>query len=305
MNTPVTVPVQNNDKDVPQGSTISTPATTTIGGTIKINTDGSVTYTPPTNYVGEDKFEYTITTAEGKKDSATVTITVTAPAELVIKAIDDEFETYVNESVAGNVILNDINPIGDINIQTTPFTGPAHGTVVINPDGTFVYTPVIDFSGEDSFTYQICNSIVSTTCGIAVVTIIVMDKDTVPGNPFTAEEIFIPNGFSPNDDGINEYFTITLYGEDSNGVYREQAFESKFPNAKVEIFNRWGNLVFVKENFGNINHWGDPSLAWWDGRSNKGLTVGNDKLPAATYFYILYFNEGTREPKAGSLFLNR
>ncbi|MDO8952315.1 MAG: gliding motility-associated C-terminal domain-containing protein, partial [Draconibacterium sp.] len=78
-----------------------------------------------------------------------------------------------------------------------------------------------------------------------------------------------------------------------------------FPNAKVEIYNRWGNLVFEKENFGNINHWGSPSLAWWDGRSNKGLTVGKDKLPPATYFYILYYNDGTKEPKAGSIFLNR
>jgi hypothetical protein len=307
MNTPVTVPVQSNDKDIPQGSTITTPATTTTGGTIKINTDGSVTYTPPTDFVGEDKFDYTITTPEGRKDSASVIITVTAPAELVIRAIDDEFETYVNETASGNVIDNDINPIGNINIQTTPFTGPLHGTVVVNDDGTFVYTPDTDFSGEDSFTYQICNSIVPTTCGVAKVTITVIDTDTINPPPFTPcdnFEVFIPNGYSPNDDGINDYFVVTLTCESGSESSFAPEFVEKYPAAKVEIFNRWGNLVFEKDGFGNTDRWGSTE-AWWDGSSNKGLTIGKDKLPAGTYFYILYFNDGTKEPVAGSVFLNR
>jgi hypothetical protein len=305
LNTSVIVLVKNNDSGIPLGSTISAPVTTTLGGTIKINTDGSVTYTPPTDYVGEDKFVYTVTTPEGSKDSANVIITVTAPVELVIRAIDDEFETYVNETVDGNMIDNDINPIGDINIQQTPFTGPVHGTVVINPDGTFVYTPDTDFSGEDSFTYQICNSIVSTTCGIARVTITVQDttsNDPAPFTPCDDFDVFIPNGFSPNDDIINDYFTVSLVCNDGDTFAPE--FAEKYPNAKVEIFNRWGNMVYQKENFGNIDRWG-AVLAWWDGSSNSGWTVGGDKLPAGTYFYILYFNDEEKEPKAGSVFLNR
>ncbi|KAF0236500.1 MAG: conserved repeat domain-containing, partial [Prolixibacteraceae bacterium] len=304
MNTPVTVSVQNNDSNIPEGSVISTPATTTIGGTIKVNTDGSVTYNPPKDFVGEDKFEYTISTPDGHKDSASVVITVTAPAELVIQAVDDEFEIYNDKIAEGSIISNDISPIGKIVINITPVSAPTNGTVVINTNGTIVYIPNPDFSGVDSFSYQICNSIVTTLCDIAEVKIIVMDTDTVPENPFTAQEIFIPNGYSPNDDGINDYFTITLYGKDSNGVYREQSFDSKFPDAKVEIFNRWGNLVFEKEGFGNTGRWGSTE-AWWDGRSNKGLTIGKDKLPPGTYFYILYFNDGNREPAAGSVFLNR
>ncbi len=116
--------------------------------------------------------------------------------------------------------------------------------------------------------------------------------------------MFIPNGFSPNDDGINDYFVITLTCEPGSESSFAPEFVEKYPNAKIEIFNRWGNLVFEKENFGNIDRWGAVS-AWWDGTSTSGWTVGNDKLPAATYFYILYFNDGNKEPKAGSVFLNR
>ena len=79
--------------------------------------------------------------------------------------------------------------------------------------------------------------------------------------------------------------------------------EEMFPEARVEIYNRWGNRVYEKEGYGNVTRWG--SDAWWDGRSNKGVTVGKDRLPAATYFYILYFNDGETEPKAGSIFLNK
>jgi gliding motility-associated-like protein len=116
--------------------------------------------------------------------------------------------------------------------------------------------------------------------------------------------LFIPNGFSPNGDNINDYFTVTLICESSNGSTTEGDFYTEYPDAKVEIYNRWGNLVFEKEKFGNIQQWGNTE-AWWDGRSTSGWTVGNDMLPAGTYFYILNFNDGTKEPKAGSIFLNR
>jgi gliding motility-associated-like protein len=307
MNNPVTIHVKANDTIPDAGSVMTVPSESANGGKIVINPDGTVTYTPPTDFVGEDSFEYTITTPDGKVDSAKVTITVTAPANLVIRAIDDEFETYVNEPVSDNIIANDINPVGKIIVQTTPFNGPANGTVIINADGTFVYTPNLDFSGEDSFSYQICNSILSTTCGVAVVTITVQDTAVTDPDPLTPcdnFEVFIPNGFSPNDDGINDYFVVTLTCESGSESSFAPEFAERFPNAKVEIYNRWGNLVFEKEGFGNTDRWGSTD-AWWDGRSNKGLTVGKDKLPSATYFYILYFNDGNKEPVAGSIFLNR
>jgi gliding motility-associated-like protein len=101
-------------------------------------------------------------------------------------------------------------------------------------------------------------------------------------------EFFVPNGFSPNDDGINDYFVIDL---------------CELRSLKIEIYNRWGNLVYEKENYGSVEQWGSIN-AWWDGRSSNGWTVGKDRLPPGTYFYILYLDNG-KEPKAGTIFLNR
>ncbi|MGM0621117.1 MAG: DUF7507 domain-containing protein, partial [Bacteroidota bacterium] len=99
-------------------------------------------------------------------------------------------------------------------------------------------------------------------------------------------ELVIPTGFSPNDDGIQDTWRITCL--------------ESYPDTRVEIYNRWGNLVFEKDNFGNSDVHGAD--AWWDGYSSKKRTFGNDKLPAGTYFFILDLNDGN-EPITGHLFL--
>jgi gliding motility-associated-like protein len=192
-------------------------------------------------------------------------------------------------------------------ISTVPVNGPDNGNVVINADGTIIYTPDANYSGTDSFSYQIHNSIVPTLLDTAVVTIYVFGTDTINPPLFTPcdeLDVFIPNGFSPNDDGINDNFVVSLVCESNDGSSFAPEFVELYPSAKVEIFNRWGNLVFEKEAFGNTDRWGSTE-AWWNGSSNKGLTIGKDKLPSGTYYYILNFNDGKKEPKAGSVFLNR
>ncbi|MDR1678710.1 MAG: gliding motility-associated C-terminal domain-containing protein [Prevotellaceae bacterium] len=92
--------------------------------------------------------------------------------------------------------------------------------------------------------------------------------------------VAIPEGFSPNGDGVNDVFDI-------RGI-------EQFPNNKVLIFNRWGNKVFE----------GKPYQNNWDGRNHEGGNIGNDELPAGTYFYILELGDGSKAQK-GFIFLTR
>ena len=112
-------------------------------------------------------------------------------------------------------------------------------------------------------------------------------------------ELDIPDGFSPNGDNYNDYFEIRF-----TCAQGEQLFEDIYPDAKIEIYNRWGNLINKKENYGNISRWGSYE-AWWDGTSTNGMQVGSDKLPAATYFYILYLNDESNTVVTGSVYLNK
>ncbi|MFV0269605.1 MAG: gliding motility-associated C-terminal domain-containing protein, partial [Draconibacterium sp.] len=110
-------------------------------------------------------------------------------------------------------------------------------------------------------------------------------------------ELFIPNGFSPNGDTYNDYFEIIFTCETGDLL-----FEAEYPDAKIEIFNRWGNKVYERENYGNTQRWSYQD-AWWDGKSTNKMQVGRDNLPTATYFYILYLGDGSK-PITGTIFLN-
>ena len=102
-------------------------------------------------------------------------------------------------------------------------------------------------------------------------------------------ELFIPEGFSPDGDGVNDTFEIL-------------GITSKYPNFKIEIFNRWGNLLYDYQH--NGNSMSEP--AWWDGKSNKkGALSKNDGLSSATYFYVIYFNDGTKKPQSGWVYIKR
>ena len=60
--------------------------------------------------------------------------------------------------MTGNVLNNDVEPDGDnIMVNTTPVTDPANGTVVLNADGSFTYTPNPGFMAMDTFCYEICD----------------------------------------------------------------------------------------------------------------------------------------------------
>lgn len=93
-------------------------------------------------------------------------------------------------------------------------------------------------------------------------------------------DFFIPEGFSPNGDGINDLFVI-------RGIQH-------YKNNTMVIFNRWGNKIFETKNYQNT----------WDGASDRGVGFGGNKLPVGTYFYVLNLGDGSAIFK-GTIYLNR
>ncbi|WP_188375416.1 Ig-like domain-containing protein, partial [Winogradskyella haliclonae] len=157
VDTPVSGTVLSNDFD-PDGDPITvTGNTDPANGTVVVNPDGTYTYTPNPGFEGEDSFEYTIcddNTPTPACDTATVTIQVIPNDGNITVANDDAYNGEVDNDITGNVTDNDNDPEGD-NFTVTANTDPANGTLVINPDGTFTYTPNPGFTGTDSFTYTI------------------------------------------------------------------------------------------------------------------------------------------------------
>ena len=179
--TPVTINVAANDTD-PNGNLNPASATTTCtgcatptNGTLTNNANGTFTYTPTTGFTGTDSFTYQICDTLNACDTATVTINVTPVATNAPPvAGDDTATTPAGTPVTINVAANDTDPNGNLNpaSATTTCTGcatPTNGTLTNNANGTFTYTPTTGFTGTDSFTYQICDTL--NACDTATVTI--------------------------------------------------------------------------------------------------------------------------------------
>ena len=101
-------------------------------------------------------------------------------------------------------------------------------------------------------------------------------------------EMFIPDGFSPNGDNKNDLFKI-------KGI-------KYYPNAKMKIYNRWGNLVYENDHYGNEDLLGGHD-AWWDGRSQHDWDIGDKPLPTGTYIYTLDLGDGN--VRSGTIFIYR
>ncbi len=139
---------------------------------------------------------------------------------------------------------------------------PSNGRADFNDDNTITYTPDDEFCNSetpDRIMYGICND---NGCDTAMVRILV---------PCPTMEIL--TGFSPNGDGVNDFFTI-------RGL-------QSFPDNELQIFNRWGSLVFQQKGYKNK----------WDG------TFNNQNLPDGTYFYLLQAGGG--QEYSGFVQINR
>ena len=155
MGDPVSGNVLDNDVDPDGGDIDVLDHTDPAHGTLTLDLEtGEFTYTPDDpGFVGEDTFTYRATDEEGViTDPATVTIDVTNDPP---DPVDDTANTHMNQAVEGNVLTNDTDANGDPLSVVLDGTAPAHGTVVLNEDGTFTYTPDEGYVGGDTFTYDV------------------------------------------------------------------------------------------------------------------------------------------------------
>ncbi|MCH8203131.1 MAG: tandem-95 repeat protein [Proteobacteria bacterium] len=135
-----------NDTDPRGGALTATLVSGTANGALVFNADGTFTYTPNPDFNGADSFSYQITNPDGETDTATVSITVNPVPDIA----PDAFVVAEDNALNGNVLDND-SYSGPVTVSS--FAQPANGSVSVNADGTFTYTPNANFFGPDSFTY--------------------------------------------------------------------------------------------------------------------------------------------------------
>lgn len=167
-NTPLTFDPRLNDYDVDYDPLTITAKTNGTHGTVAINAGTSLTYTPAVNYRGSDTFTYTISDGASHTASANVAVTVINRPPV---ANPDSITSVERAPVTFDPRVNDTDPDGDP-LTIVGKTDGLHGSVVINGGGvSLTYTPVVTYSGPDSFTYTISDGQGNTATAPVTVTV--------------------------------------------------------------------------------------------------------------------------------------
>lgn len=146
-------------------------ATEPKNGTVALSTDGTFVYTPAADFVGKDTYTYTACDSNNLCATATVEIVVAPDAS------NDSARANRNVPINASAAANDTKAL-----KYTKTSEPVNGTVKLNEDGTYTYTPKKGFSGNDSFNYLACDPKDPTNCAEATVNVAVTEPPLVAPN---------------------------------------------------------------------------------------------------------------------------
>ncbi len=262
----LTVPaagVLSNDTDADGNPLTATKLTDPANGTVTLNSNGSFTYTPAGGFTGTDSFTYQVNDGTTSTGPVTVTIQVTAAGNTAPVSANDAYSTTEDSVLTvaggGGVLANDNDPDGNTLIAVL-VDSPQHGSVTLNANGSFTYTPAGNYNGPDSFTYRANDGTTNGNLATVNLTITAVNDVAVSGNDaYTIGEdgtLIVPaaSGVLANDtDAENNTLTATLVSPPQHGLL---------------TLNADGSFTYIAAS----NYNGPDSFTY---RANDGTGLGN------------------------------
>jgi VCBS repeat-containing protein len=212
--------VLGNDTDVEGNSLTAVKVTDPASGSLALNANGAFVYTPDANFNGVDSFTYKANDGSADSNIATVTITV-GPINAVPVATNDSYNVSQNGvlNIPAPGVLGNDSDNDNASLTAVKVSEPAHGTLTLNANGSFVYTPTANYNGADSFTYFAKDG--SADSNIATVTItvaLVNDAPMAVNNSYSVKENSVLKMVAPgvlgNDSDTNSAALVAVKGSD-------------------------------------------------------------------------------------------
>ena len=224
-----TLSVRFNDTDA-DGDTLTTRlveggmnGTVGIDGPVNFEMSGLFTYIPDPDFNGTDTFTYVVNDGESDSNVATVTINVTPVNDDPVGAADsyDATQNATLTVTAANGVLNNDSDVDGDTLTASVATQPSSGSVSVNADGSFSYTPDADYVGADSFTYTVSDGTVTSDPITVSLNVIEDSTDTavevrleVTNQAGTVISSIAPGG----------QFIVNAYVTDTSEIPREGVF---------------------------------------------------------------------------------
>ena len=272
--TPITGNVLSNDTD-PEGQPITVTQFTIAGvtgtftagqtatipgkGTIVVNANGTFTFTPEPNYNGTvPTITYTAQDANGGTDTANLNLSVT-PVNDAPVATSDTANVNENSTTTGNVLTNDTDAEGNA-LTVTAFTIngttypagtivdiPNVGSIVVNANGTYTFTPESHYFGTvPTINYTITDSHGGTDTDTLTITIVPINDAPVAVNDAVATPEDTPatgNVLTNDTDSENDPLTVTNFR--IGGVSYTAGQTATIPNVGTLVINTNGSYTFT------------------------------------------------------------
>ncbi|MGF6214462.1 Ig-like domain-containing protein [Comamonas sp. 4034] len=174
--------ISSTAEGIPKNGVLPTPAnggpfiysgapSSTKGGSVSIDPNsGEYVYTPPAGFTGIDSFNYTICLADAPTVCSTSVVTMSVYG---LTAQNSSAHTSPNTPISSSEPIPSLsNAPADTTYDYALETPPNNGSVVMNPDGTYIYTPNPGFTGVDTFRYKVCTKdLTPAACSVATTTI--------------------------------------------------------------------------------------------------------------------------------------
>ncbi|HBG49568.1 MAG TPA: hypothetical protein DDW90_08735 [Cyanobacteria bacterium UBA9971] len=228
-------------------------------GTISLDQNNNLIYTPNANYNGTDSFSYTMSDGNGGTATKTINLTINpvndAPVATVVLGTVDEDNSLILDILAG------ASDVDGNTLNISEFTQAENGIVSLNTDNKLVYTPSANYNGNDAFTYTISDG----NGGFDTKTINLI-INSVNDAPVYADTI---QGTTSNDVLYSKGDNIAVYGNNGNDL----------------IYDLEGNNYLDGENGNDFIYGGTGNDTLLGG-------VGNDILEGGAGDDIYIFNKG-------------
>ncbi len=237
-----------------------------IWGTATVS-DGILTFTAPLGTVGRDSLQYESCNECDACSKSWLYFEILNVAPEITKynyTLKEGKQVLIPFSTLVSDVNNNID-YSSFTVIDAPLSGA--GITLQNSFDLLIDYEQTDFSGEDTFTIQICDE--AGACSEQRFHITVKK----------GEKIVVYNAVSPNGDGRNDYLEISNIGA--------------YPDNRLVIINRWGDKVYEARGYDNV-------LQRFDGRSNVG---GSSHLPSGTYFYELHLDSEAKNKLNGFILL--
>ncbi|MET2986690.1 gliding motility-associated C-terminal domain-containing protein, partial [Aureibaculum conchae] len=192
--------------------------------------------------------------------------------------LDDAYDGSVGDFADPNGLSVGTDPASDLPNRDNDLASVSNNSTLVTGDNEVDYRdtdddgdgiPTIDEDGDND------GDPTNDNC----------DEDPYPDYLDPTSCDIIPDGFSPNGDGLNDELIIPALAQ--------------YKNYTMEVYDRWGNMVY------EYSRNGSAQSDWWDGYSSGTMTIGKgNKVPVGTYYFVIEFNEAGRKPIAEWVYIN-